>query len=297
MKQKPRYITLPETWDELTQDDWREILRMRQTVATTDHVWTIRDVRIQTACTLLKNRGVKMQVNNKQYLVLLSLLADTLDWLWKEDNGTLSLVYRSTLNLLPGIGKNGKKDGKSVYKWIGPLSHGSDLTFGEFRQALTVLKNYETRMSVRDLDVLAGLLYRPEATEQQRHEQQLRRIPYDWDTFGQKEIRGQKMERWQVWGIYAWFAYFCEYLTTGTFLIDGSEVTFAPLFAGDDTEDVSCDSSGNSMLRICLTLAESQVFGTAHDVDHTPLLTVMLKLLQDYETLMRLKKTYNKKTK
>ena len=44
------------------------------------------------------------------------------------------------------------------------------------------------------------------------------------------------------------------------------------------------------MSQICLTLAESHVFGTAKDVDRTLLLTVMQKLLMDYRTLIKLKK-------
>ena len=95
------------------------------------------------------------------------------------------------------------------------------------------------------------------------------------------------MKPWQRWGIYAWFAYFCEYLTRGTFVIEGTEVTFAPLFNVTENENAK---GGSSLGRICLTLAESHVFGTARDVDHTQLLTVMQKLLMDYETLRKMRK-------
>lgn len=271
---RQRYITLPETWDELTPADWREVLKIRQKMIRKELRLTVDDVRIETARIMLKNRGVKTQEKNKQYLVLVSQLADSLDWLWKEQDGYLSLVYRSTYNLLP-----------KVREWLGPLSHGGDLVFGEFRIAMAVLKQHETPTE-RDLNVLAGLLYRPEASEQMKHEQQLRRTPYDWDDWEQKEKRGQRMKRWQVWGIYAWFAFFCEYLTTGTFTIEGESVCFAPIFEASD--DDKMESSGG-MAQICLTLAESHVFGTAKDVDRTPLLTVMLKLLQDYNTLQKIK--------
>ena len=40
------------------------------------------------------------------------------------------------------------------------------------RMALAILKNYEQEPSVRDLNVLAGLLYRPEASKKMQHEQQ-----------------------------------------------------------------------------------------------------------------------------
>ena len=273
---KAKYITLPENWDELTEADWRELLRMRQQLIDKHLKVTIDDVKIETARMLLKNRGVKLQLNNKQYLVLLSQLAKTLTWLWQEHEGGISLVYRSTENLVP-----------KVREWIGPLSHGGDLVFGEFRQATAHLKIYEESQNPQALQALAGLLYRPEANKQQKHEQQLRRQPYDWDSIEDKIKRGQKMQPWQLWGIYAWFAYFCEYLTTGVFVVDGQEVCFAPLFAASSEKK---SGNGGSMQQICLTLAESHVFGTAKDVDNTQLLVVMQKLLLDYNTLQNIKK-------
>ena len=125
-----------------------------------------------------------------------------------------------------------------------------------------------------------------------KHEQQLIRQPYDWDGFEEKIKRGEKMQRWQVWGIYAWFAYFCEYLTCGVFILDGEEICFAPLFARNEKGGTRNENSnaGGSLAQICNTLAESRVFGTAKEVDHTLLFDVMRKLLQDYYALQRLKK-------
>ena len=69
-----RYITLSEDWDELTEADWREVLKIRHMVATTDHQWTVDDVRIESARAMLKNRGVRQQLDNPQWLVLVSQL-------------------------------------------------------------------------------------------------------------------------------------------------------------------------------------------------------------------------------
>ena len=276
MKSKERYIQIPDCWEELTEADWQEILKIRQKVVEGGGRYTELDITTETARMLLQHRGVKPQTGNADYVHLVGSLAKTLGWLWHVEGNTISLVYKDTRNLLP-----------VVKRWLGPLSHGEDLMFGEFRMAYAVLRNYETHPSERDLNVLAGLLYRPEASEKTRHEQQLRRWPYDWDTFEQKERRGEQMERWQVWGIYAWFSWFCEYLTTGTFIIEGEEMCFAPIF--EPTGDGKQEDRGG-MGQICLTLAESHVFGTARDVDRTPLLTVMQKLLMDYRTLMKIKK-------
>ena len=278
MRKRQRYIELPESWDELTVADWRELLKIRQQIVEHGGCYSELDILTETARMLLKNRGVKLQLNNPNYIQLVGQLARTLGWLWHADGSTISLVYKDTRNLLPRI-----------REWLGPMDHGADLMFGEFRLAMAVMKIYENNPSERDLNVLAGLLYRPEASEELKRERGLRRWPYEWDTFEQKERRGEQIERWQVWGVYAWFAWFCEYLTTGTFIIDGEEVSFSPLFQKQESVAESKGASGG-MSQICHTLAETHVFGTAREVDHTPLLTVMLKLLQDYESLQRLKK-------
>lgn len=276
MRKKQQFVDLPETWDELTESDWREILKIRQKVVEHGGHYSQLDITTETARVLLKNRDIHLQLSNPNYIQLVGQLARSLNWLWHAEGNTISLVYKDTRNLLPRI--NGL---------LGPMDHGADLMFGEFRMALAVMKNYEQKPSERDLNVLAGLLYRPEASKQMQHEQQLRRCPYDWDTFAQKEIRGERMERWQVWGVYAWFAWFCEYLTTGVFIIEGEQVCFSPLFNDGSTKD---DGASGGMSQIRHTLAESHVFGTAREVDHTLLLTVMQKLLQDYHSLQRLKK-------
>ena len=285
---KQRFIEFPTTWDELTSDDWREVLKIRHTVVTTDHQWTAEDIRIETARALLKCRGVKTQINNPKYLELLARLQQSLTWLWPVEGSIVSLSYRSTVNLMP-----------RVRDWLGPMSHGEDLMFGEFRQAMAALRTFESpagetpekcnELRQTALQALAGLLYRPAATDSQRHMQQLRRQPYDWDSLNDQVKRGAQMKPWQVWGIYAWFAYFCEYLTEGVFIIGGCEVCFAPLFEKSASGGLPVGSPSNSLQQICLTLAESHVFGNYRDVEHTPLLTVMQKLLQDYETLKKVR--------
>ena len=287
---KQRYIEIPDTWQDLTPDDWREVLKIRQKVVDNGGRYSELDIKTETARVLLKNRGVKLQLNNPNYVQLVGQVAASLGWLWQAEGTVVSLVYKDTRNLLP-----------KVRQWIGPADHGQDLTFGEFRQAFVHLKAYEQTQTVTPLHALAGLLYRPAVlpssiSRLRRFPRRIvaSRLPYDDDSIDEKIARGQQMQPWQVWGIYAWFAYFCEYLTTGTFVIDGCEVSFAPLFAHGSHESTSASGgspAGNSLQQICLTLAESHVFGTARDVDNTPLLTVMQKLLMDYETLQKIKRT------
>ena len=101
----------------------------------------------------------------------------------------------------------------------------------------------------------------------------------------------RKMPDYMQWGIYVIFAYFCEYLQTGEFIIDGSTVSFAPLFTSDGS---SRPNQSIGMNAIRFTVAESGVFGSAEQLDRTPLLQVMLKVLDDKqraEDLLKRNKT------
>lgn len=91
------------------------------------------------------------------------------------------------------------------------------------------------------------------------------------------------MPEWMQWGVYAWFSYFCEYLFTETFIIDGLEVCFAPVFARSkrDSDARQGDTQSLGMNSILFSVAESGVFGNATETDDTLLLRVMMKLLDD----------------
>ena len=65
---KQRYIELPDTWDELTESDWRELLKIRQKVVAHGGRYSELDILTETARMLLKNRGVKLQLNNANYI-------------------------------------------------------------------------------------------------------------------------------------------------------------------------------------------------------------------------------------
>ena len=136
MRKRQRYIELPESWDELTVADWRELLKIRQQIVEHGGCYSELDITTETARMLLKNRGVKLQLNNPNYIQLVGQLAKTLGWLWHADGNTISLVYRDTRNLLP-----------KIREWLGPMDHGADLMFGEFRLAMAVMKNYENNPS------------------------------------------------------------------------------------------------------------------------------------------------------
>lgn len=283
-----QYIMFPEFWDELTEKDWADMLRLRQRLIDNPPKGvTAVDVRREAARQLLLNRGLRTRSSDRKYLILVEQAARRLDWLWEatDQEGTLQLTWRSTNQLLPKFGN-----------LIGPMSHGQDLLFGEFKDALTLLTAYEKSHAAADtlLAQLCGLLWRP---RDKKVKTRLQRTPYDADGADERQQRGIRLPEWFRWGAYAWFAFFCEYLATGIFIIDGQEVTFAPVFRQTDaaTDDGSPAGSSLGLNAIALTLASDRVFGSYADVHRTPLMQVMLKLLHDHQELQRLKAQYNGK--
>lgn len=267
-------IEFPECFEELTTEEWRYFLNAYDLMTKDDNI-DIEDVRNFFAMECLVNRGKLKNFDEEEYL-LIRRLADTLHWLIYLDKATgMAIVpIDTTRQLLP-----------SWDKYVGPKSHAADLTFGEFRYAVAAMNAYITTYSEEHLFALTAILYRkgtartgkmpfiPEWIGKHVEEQRLR-IP-----FGVK------------YGIYLWFAHLCEYIRTGTFLIGGHEVCFAPLFVRGSEEGDGAIDLGLEGIR--LSVAESGIFGTAEQVDKTLLLDVLLKLLQDKQTIDKLNKRYS----
>ncbi|KAA6328109.1 hypothetical protein EZS27_022955, partial [termite gut metagenome] len=133
-------------------------------------------------------------------------------WVESEDGKQVALNFNSTQNLLP------------VFMNLrGPLSHGGDLTFSEFRVAVSLINEYNQTHKPEVLQTLCGVLYRkPGATLNKKNFDGNYREEFNPSRMGLYADQIQIMPEHIQWGIYAWFAYFCEYLLTGTFIIEGT---------------------------------------------------------------------------
>lgn len=253
-------IEFPECWEEVWPAEFAYLLKLRMLLILTPKAITLTDVKRLWSGYVLRYRGLKSK--RKDYYLLVNRLAKTLDWQWgvDEETGTVSLAYDSTVNLIP-----------SWSGFWGPASHGADLTFGEFRISVIMMNEYTRTHDVAYLNSLCAVLYRRKKAG--------RRIPFVSSNLGRmaKEIAG--MPDYLKWGIYCWFAYFCEFLFNGTFILDGCEVCFAPVFASTGKDNEPEQSLG--MNSILFSMAESGVFGSIEEVDNTQLLRVLLKLLDD----------------
>lgn len=273
---KKSIIDFPNCWEEVSTEEWVELLRLREALRTRKGI-RLKDVKREWCAFTLARRGVK--VKGISAMLLVNALAETLQWMWEEDpeSHLIALRLDTTKNLLP------RWDGL-----IGPLSHGADLTFGEFRAATAAAVLYEDGHLPSDLLALTASLYRPEDPATGKKE------AFNTEELPRYMKEVQRMPDWIRWGVYAWFSGFSRYLTEGDFLIDGKTVCFSPLF----TREKGNASGGYQDLglnSILYTVAESGVFGTAADTERTPLLRVLLKLLDDKQRADEITKQYKKK--
>lgn len=267
MKQKE--VEFPENWDEVTSLEWLRILKLRENLSKQPEL-SLLDVKRQWAMYALKTRGYRFK-SKVDDMLLIDELSKTLDWMWhvnSDESGTaVELIYDSTVNLLP------------TWQLLhGPANHGADMTFGEFRHAVTAMNKYTVEQSPIDLRALCAILYRKPIQ--------------DKGCFHRKPFRQQSMSqymgmvRWMPefiqWGVYAWFAYFCEYLFSGTFIIDGLELSFAPVFERQKKyPDAQKSAQSLGMVGVLHSVAEGGIFGNVDATDDTLLLRVMMKLLDD----------------
>ena len=279
---KGKDFDFPDCWEELTPEEWVCLLKLRHLLMTRRGT-SLTDVKRAWCHHVLRHRGYRFRPHRRtDDLVLVDRLAATLDWMWLVDDeeGCVALDFRSTRNLLP-----------SWRGLLGPQSHGANLTFGEFRAATAAMNLYTQDHLDSDLLALVAVLYR-------RPDGQGKRLPFCPDDLPKYMHDAKDMPRWLQWGVYAWLAYFCDYLQRGDFVIDGQPVIFAPLFDRQEKDNRPAPSSGQDLglNSILYTVAESGVFGTADDTDRAPLLRVLLKLLDDKQRAEELGKRYGKKT-
>ncbi|MEL5895044.1 hypothetical protein AAE250_16315 [Bacteroides sp. GD17] len=284
MKQKD--IEFPECWEEVRPTEWLHLLKIRDKLMRQPGLELV-DIKREWCAYVLKNRGYRFR-SKIEDMRLVDGLAKTLDWMWRagEDEeaqgGTIvELTYDCTANLLP------------AWRYLrGPMSHGADLTFGEFRQAAAVVNKFNAEHDLADLRALCGILYRKPVKDKGC----IMREPFRPQYMNRYMGLVRDMPVWIQWGIYAWFAYFCQYLFTGTFIIDGLELCFAPVFdrhkkSGGYSPGIIQNLGMNSVL---YSVAESGIFGNVDATDDTLLLRVMMKLLDDKqradEILRNLKK-------
>lgn len=273
-KKSNRIVEFPDCFDEIEPSEWMHFLAALDLMLH-DRLFDLTDVRNHFAYYCLRRRSGVRHFGVPEFYTV-HQLAGTLQWLITQDplTGQVCVPIDTTAQLLPRCGK--------LY---GPSGHAADLTFGEFRHAVMAMNAYTRTHSKIHLAALSAILYRP-------RDRQGRREPFRTEQVVEAMRHpNRKVVPCLQYGIYLWFAHLCEYIRTGTFIVGGHEVCFAPLFVSGGDTDAPATDLGLEGIR--LSVAASGTFGTATQVDDTLLLDVLLKMLQDKQTIDQLKKRYS----
>lgn len=271
-------IEIPEYWDEMNPRQFKYLLK---------HVFVMMENRqINTKDLLLSFAdymcGSPVYIKPKKqeaYYLLLDNIANKLDWIFSTEDDDIVLNFDTTTNLLPYIGK-----------LLGPVSHGSDLRFGEYRSACEFYNKYTVDHDQMSLDALVGILYRlPNKNISQQSFDGDYREPFNKHHIGIYAKRVSHIPEYVKWGVYLWFGYFCKYLMTGDFIIESNGVCFASLFSSGSDPDIKQDDS-LGMTSVLFSLAESRTFGNIRETDNAFLFEVMMKMLNDKQQIDKLKK-------
>lgn len=270
-------IEFPECWEEITTREWVYLLKLRQMLIVLNGKADLIDIKRMWCRYVLKSRGVSSFRRSTDFNILTDRLASTLDWQWRVTDNVIELTFDSTVNLLP-----------SWHIYHGPASHGADMMFGEFRYAVTQMNDFTQNNDIAALNNLCAVLYREVDYNGER-------IPFTQSVMRDNADRFNAMPVYLRWGVYAWFASFCKFLQDGVFVIDGQEITFAPLFKGGSGNGDAVGSQSLGLNSILFSVAETGVFGSIDDVDNTQLVRVLLKLLDDKQKADSLLKSIKQK--
>lgn len=267
-------VEIPECYTELTTRQFKYLLRKFWRIMYDAEINTI-DICHDFADYLLGRRRFLNPYRKQDYLFLVSEVANTLGWIFDTSNNQIQLQFDTTYNLLPKLGK-----------FAGPQSHGVDLRFGEFRTASDILMQYRHEDDTDILDALVGVLYRlPNPGIKRQDFNGNFREPFNRYHIEHYAKRVRRLPAVYKYGVYLWFANFCQFLINGEFNIEGRWVCFNPIFGSSEpgtSDEKQPEADKLGMLSILFTLADAGTFGNVEQTDNAPLLDVMCKLLNDH---------------
>lgn len=196
---------------------------------------------------------------------------ETINFMFEHQDGKTTFRYDQVENQVPDL-----RIGLST--WHSPEDGLLDLTFGEYRQVVDLMRSYRTGNADKDLDKIIAILYRPAGKDGQR------RKAFDRHECESRASRASKISPEMRFYVVSWFSSCDNYLKTGDLMIEGRYYNLSCLFTRQpDTEEDEdlVDHDGNlGLLGIQMAIAESGTFGDMESVDRANLYSVLLKLYQ-----------------
>lgn len=268
---------IPSSFDEMRQDEF--ILFSKLYLDLQAEKITYDDLKTKM---VLKFLGVKYSMKydllpdqNKAVVAEnLFRLSETVDFLFKQSevNGQQVLSINSPWT---------KTHITEINGYSGPGDLLADISFIEYKNAHVAAIEYLSDRDEFNLDYFCAVLYRKCQLAFPLIGKQCRRPKFD-ETKTAKNATAFKNWPMEVkYAILLDFLAFEEYIKTGTFKIDGKDISFDILFKGDPDEGETADESENAGLTgLLFTLAESRVFGSVKETAEQNLYDVLFRLWQ-----------------
>lgn len=266
-------VSIPSSWDEMTARDVRFIYRLygqccRESLSPLE--FNIR--------ALYHFLDIRKKISGRQDDTIAEnvylLTEQCLGFLIDDSSGIPRLSFNSIRNPIPNLGPR-----------RGPGDLCQNLTFGEFRHAVTAVKSFSDTRRVEYLDECIAILYRHGCG---RANKAGRRCP----PLGSAGFRldlalSRRMPSWKKHLILAWFCRTMTYLQSEVVIIDGEEVDTGALFSsGTKSPGPAC--SWNDLL---VQIAKDGCIGNTDAVDAEPLFSIIQIMWSNYKEYKRYEAT------
>lgn len=265
-----KIIEFPECWEEIQPQKILHIFKL----FTLHSGLPLSYIKMAIVKSLLHLKRPIVGDRSEQYFILVDELSKTIDWMFFVDKEIWGINYNNPINVIPKIGT-----------LMGPSGAASDMSFGEFRDALSAFSNFTTCKDTLDLYRLFGILYRKQINKRdQKHENfdGSLREKYNRNLMGQYLKVGAKRKPEELLYAFVWFGAFAQYLFTGgEFCLNGQNgipISFVEIFNSSDKEKNNILGMNN----IIFSIAEEGAMGNFKDVENANLFIVLQKLMHDH---------------
>lgn len=270
---------LPENLSECNEKEYVRMCRYLYEWST--GIVTYEQMRIKALYYLMNMKAKKAKKINddKQSKIYeLSTLIDT--FFYQEEENTGVKLEFMTVPI--------KKQLVKFSTLYGPADYMTDLTFGEYNDAIRVFNDYNATQDNEMLYILVAILYR------EKYFFKNKRKEYD-STLLDKQA--QKIKKYGdpgfVYGVYLTFASFQKELPNFKLPWGGQELDMGVLF-GNDNKEKNTTYASIGLDQVCFTLAESGAFGDLEHVKKANFWEVMVRMYDTQVTALKEKEAIKK---
>lgn len=278
---------IPENWDECTPEQLRfiftQVADLLSGNITMDefkvgvfiHLAGIKIRKISG----LHDKMLTREQHEQKYSTIARLANLATEWMFVKEGKTIRFDYAAIRNPMPDIRCG-------LFKYHGPEHLFADVTFGEYRVAYDYYTRYLSSQDPMDLSCLISALYRKN-----------RKRPFSATKSIEHANRFSRLSPIDRQIICSWFGAADHFIKTSDLCVDGRIINFTPLFKQDKQASALDDDYGApaplGITGILIAVADSGTFGTAAQVEATPLIDILLKLYHWHCESRRLKQKYN----